>query len=421
MNARSNDPEASGGHQTRSRSYLAYLIALMGLVAVMDQYLSTIKTTAIPYIIQEYAISASNFSWLEALYLISSFFIFVLNGLSDIIGRKLSILVLILLMGLSSIAIVLFAPSIHLFMAFYAVAVFTTVSNMWTIPVSEESSAERRAKNVSIVYVIGLIPLQALLPPFLLNTLGLSWKWMYGVMFVFMIPVLVLWLFMKETRRYATIKEQRREGIRKRHILGLGVIDRHDLRYIAISASIWFCWLVYSVLYFWAGYYFMTVKGYSLSQWSMVLLATLIMAMVGGVAGGWLMDRIGRKSALILGCVGLALFVVLLGFAGGVYLPIVAAISGFFTSLTYTWIVVYVPEIFPTERRGTCMGWTTTVARISYVAGPALAAVLLQAFPTMEWFWVVAGAVMILPIGIILLLNPYETKTRPLEEIELRR
>jgi MFS family permease len=421
MNASSKDSKASSGDRAGSRSYLTYLIALMGLVAVMDQYLSTIKTTAIPYIIQEYAISASHFSWLEALYLISSFFIFTLNGLNDIIGRKLSILVLILLMGLSSIAIVLLAPSLHPFMAFYAVALFATVSNMWTIPVSEESPAERRAKNVSIVYVIGLIPLQALLPPFLLNTLGLSWKWMYGVMFVFMIPLLVLWLFMKETRRYATIKEQRRQGVRKRHILGLGVIDRHDLRYIAISASIWFCWLVYSVLYFWAGYYFMTVKGYSLSQWSMVLLAALIMAMVGGVAGGWLMDRIGRKSALILGCVGLALFVVLLGFAGGVYLPIVAAITGFFTSLTYTWIVVYVPEIFPTERRGSCMGWTTTVARISYVAGPALAAVLLQAFPTMEWFWVVAGAVMILPIGIILLLNPYETKTRPLEEIELRR
>ena len=67
------------------------------------------------------------------------------------------------------------------------------------------------------------------------------------------------------------------------------------------------------------------------------------------------------------------------------------------------------------------MGWPTTVARISYVAGPALAAVLLQAFPSMEWFWVVTGAIMILPIGIILLLNPYETKTRPLEEIELRR
>jgi hypothetical protein len=39
----------------------------------------------------------------------------------------------------------------------------------------------------------------------------------------------------------------------------------------------------------------------------------------------------------------------------------------------------------------------------------------------MEWFWVVTAMVILLPIGIILLFNPYETKTRPLEEIELER
>jgi len=67
------------------------------------------------------------------------------------------------------------------------------------------------------------------------------------------------------------------------------------------------------------------------------------------------------------------------------------------------------------------MGWTTTVARVSYVAGPALAAILLQAFPTMEWFWVCAGLVMAAPAIIVFLFNPYETKTRELEEIEARR
>jgi type II secretory pathway component PulM len=67
------------------------------------------------------------------------------------------------------------------------------------------------------------------------------------------------------------------------------------------------------------------------------------------------------------------------------------------------------------------MGWTTTIARISYVAAPALAAVLLQAFPTMRGFWLVTGALMLLPIAIILLWNPYETKVRQLEEIEVQR
>ena len=407
--------------QPKSRGYLIYLVILMGLIAVMDQYISTIRTTAIPYIIEEYGITATHFSGLEALYLIPTFFIFLLNGLNDMIGRKLANLVLILLMGLSTLAIVLFTPTVHLFMAFYAVAMFTTVSNMWSIPVSEESPAQQRAKIVTVVYVIGLIPLQALLPPLLINALGLDWKWMYGIMFVLMIPVLVLWLFMKETNRYQAIREQRRMGVRREHIYGLGVIDRRDVRYIFFSALIWFCWLVNSMLYFWAGYYFMTVKGYSLNQWSMVLLVTLIMAMTGGFAGGWIMDRLGRRTVLIAGCVGLSLSLAAMGFADGILLPIVAAISGFFTSLTYSWVVVYVPEVFPTERRGACMGWTTTVARVSYVAGPALAAVLLQAFPTMDGFWVVNGLIMLVPIAVVLLFNPYETKTRELEEIELQR
>ena len=82
------------------------------------------------------------------------------------------------------------------------------------------------------------------------------------------------------------------------------------------------------------------------------------------------MDRIGRTQSLILGCVGISVLAVLIGLAEGFLLPVVTAVSGFFLSLAYTWIVVYIPEIFPTERRGTCMGWTTTVARVSYVVGP---------------------------------------------------
>ncbi len=416
-------PDVSPGSngQLRSRNYLVYLILFMGLVAVMDQYISTIKTTAIPYIIEAYGITASGFSWYEALYLASTFLIFLLNGLNDIIGRKLSILVLILLMGLSSLGIVLFTPTLHLFMVFYTIAVFTTVSNMWSIPVSEESPADKRAKYVAIVYVLGLIPLQAALPPLLMNVLGLSWKWMYGVMFVLMIPALVMWFFMRETGRYDIVKAERRAGTRKSHLFGVGVINRHDIRYIAFAASIWLCWLVYQFFYFYAGYYFMTLHDYTLGQWSIVLLASLVMAIIGGVSAGAIMDRIGRTPAFIGGCVGLALILVVLGFGRGWVLPVAAAITGFFTSFTYTWIVVYVPEVFPTERRGACIGWTTTAARISYVVGPALVAVVLNAFPTMEWFWVVAAVVILIPIAIIRFANPYETKTRELEEIEHQR
>jgi len=204
-------------------------------------------------------------------------------------------------------------------------------------------------------------------------------------------------------------------------IFGLGAINRQDLRYILLSAAIWLCWLVYQFFYFWAGYYFMNIKGYSLGQWSTVLLVTLLMAMLGGYLSGWIMDRVGRNQALIIGCLGLAAILVVLGFGNGWILPVALAITGFFTSFTYTWIVVYIPEIFPTERRGTCIGWTTTLARVSYVVGPLLVGFFLKLFPTMEWFWVVAAGLMLLPIAIVLIFNPAETRVRELEEIENSR
>ena len=405
----------------RSRNYLLYLIVLMGLVAVMDQYISSIKTTALPYILEEYNVTPGVFSRWEGIYLIFTFFIFLLNGLNDIIGRKWSIFVLIVTMGITSLGMVVFSSSFHSFMVMYTLATFATVSNMWTMPVSEESPAEKRAKYVSIAYIIGLIPLQAILPPLLINRFGLDWKWMYGIMFFFMIPLLVMWTRMKETRRYEIIKEEREAGTRKKHLFGLGVITKKDIKYIIIAASIWLSWLTYQFFYSWAGYYFMEKNGYTLQQWSFVLLGALIFAIGGGYLAGYIMDRIGRKPTLIIGCVGLAIDLVVLGFASGWVLPVTGVLLGFFTSFTYTWIVVYVPEVFPTERRGACMGWTTTAARISYVLGPILVGIFLDLFPDMHWFWVVAAGFILLPIALVLFFNPAETNNQELEEIEVAR
>lgn len=411
----------------RSRQYLIYLIMIMGLVAIMDQYISTIKTTAIPYILREYFSTtnpesyASVFSFWEGIYLIPTFFIFVLNGLNDIIGRKKSVILLVTIMGFSSIAMVFFTPSFHMFMVFYGIAMFTTVSNMWTFPISEESPAEKRAKYVSVVYIIGLIPLQALLPPLIINILGLSWKWMYGVMFILMIPVLVLLMFMKETQRYEHIKQERAQGIRKKHWFGLGVINRGDIRYILFSAAIWICWLTNSFFFFMAGTYFTEIHDYDLNQWSLLLLATLIAAMIGGVTSGRYMDKIGRTKTLIIGSLGLALSLSFWGYIPPNILPIFPPIAGFFVSFSYTWIVVYIPEIFPTERRGSCMGWTTTIARISYVGGPMFAAVMLAISPQMELFWIAAGLIMLVPVALLFAFKPYETKQQELEEIEQQR
>lgn len=404
----------------RTRGYIIYLVIFMGMIAIMDQYLSIIETTAIPNLLQEYSVTDAEYAWWKALYFIPTFLIFLLNGLTDIIGRKYSLLILIVLFGVGSIGIVYATPSFHLYMLFFSIIIFATVSNMWAIPISEEAPAEKRAKYVSIVYFLSLIPLQALIPP-ILSRLGLSWKWMYGVMFLFMIPVLLMWFFMKETKRYEIIKEERRLGKRKKHYYGFGVINRCDLKYILFSGFIWMSWLIVSMFVLWGGHFFMDIHDYTLDQWSLTLLGTLLLMMAGSIIGGWMMDRVGRKTGLLIGCLGLGVFVALLGITPIDVARIMAIITGFFLGFSYVWIIVYIPEIFPTERRGSCIGWTTTTARVSYVLGPALAAIMLTVSPSMQWFWVVGGLLMLIPITLVLLFHPYETKIKELEEIEQER
>lgn len=405
----------------RSRRYVIYLVFVMSMIALMDQYLSFIETVAIPKILTEYNMTAAQFSWWEALYFIPTFFIFLLNGLTDIIGRKFSILLLVLMMGFSSLGVVFLTPSFHFFMFFLAIITFTTVSNMWTIPISEESPAQKRAKLISVAYGVSLLPLPAILP-LLIDYFNLGWRWYYGAMFLFMIPVFILWFFIKETQRYEVIKEERRAGVRKRHFYGLGVINRSDMKYLVFSAIIWMCWLIVSLIGGkYIGYYFVTVNQYPQTSWLLVFLGILLLMMVGSFFGGWTMDKIGRKKGLIIGCIGLGVFMSALGIVPFSIARFIAPITGFFLGFSYTWIIVYIPEIFPTERRGSCLGWTTTTARMSYILGPVVAALLLERFPTMGWFWIITGLLMLIPIILVFLFHPYETRIKELEDIEKNR
>lgn len=57
---------------------------------------------------------------------------------------------------------------------------------------------------------------------------------------------------------------------------------------------------------------------------------------------------------------------------------------------------------------------------LKYVLGPTLAAVLLTFSPKMDWFWVITGAILLVPAASLRLIKSYETKRQQLEEIEKR-
>lgn len=61
---------------------------------------------------------------------------------------------------------------------------------MWEIPIMEEAPPEKRAIYGSIAFLIGLIPLYAIVGIMIAENFG--WKWCYGVMFFFMIILVIM-------------------------------------------------------------------------------------------------------------------------------------------------------------------------------------------------------------------------------------
>ena len=163
----------------RSKKYMIYLVSFMGLIALVDNYLSLIETTAIPKINAHFGITLDKFLLWQGIFGIVAFLVFLIGWLADLWGRKIDTLILLLLMGGSALVIgIAGASSFWIFMVFYALLILGTNVNLWTIPISEESIPKRRAFNGSMAFLIGLIPLYALVGEAIADSIG--WQWMYA-------------------------------------------------------------------------------------------------------------------------------------------------------------------------------------------------------------------------------------------------
>ena len=92
--------------EPREKGYITFLVIFMGLVALLDQYLSQIEGPAIPYIIEEFGVTAAEFALWQGIFGVIAFAVFFLAWYSDAFGRKKGILILILILGVPSILIV---------------------------------------------------------------------------------------------------------------------------------------------------------------------------------------------------------------------------------------------------------------------------------------------------------------------------
>jgi sugar phosphate permease len=133
-------------------------------------------------------------------------------------------------------------------------------------------------------------------------------------------------------------------------------------------------------------------------------------AIAGYIAFGFLADRYGRKPATILYfAASLVLTPVLFLWTHDLRLVVVVLIiNGFFTLGQYTWMPVWLPELYPTHLRATGAAFVFNAARFVAFLGPLLAGTIISAFGGYGMAATVVGLIYILG----LVVAPFCPETR---------
>ena len=137
-------------------------------------------------------------------------------------------------------------------------------------------------------------------------------------------------------------------------------------------------------------------------------------AIVGYIGLGFLADRFGRKPiVMIFFAASFVLTPALYMWTSDLHmLVLVAGINGFFTLGQYSWMSVWMPELFPTRMRATGMAFAFNAPRFIAFLGPLFAGMLIAQFGGFSKMAVAFSFIYIL--GFVLVPFLPETKGKPL-------
>jgi MFS family permease len=156
--------------------------------------------------------------------------------------------------------------------------------------------------------------------------------------------------------------------------------------------------------------------GYHALQWATYTGLCYTLGSIAGLLGfGFLADAWGRKLTTWMFFLDALIMVEL--FFRAVTAPslllIAAAVNSIFTAGLFTWMPVYLPELFPTYMRGTAMSLVFDNTRYLAACGPLLAGWLITALGGIGHVALMIGLIYILGLIITPWVGP-ETKGQPL-------
>jgi fucose permease len=150
--------------------------------------------------------------------------------------------------------------------------------------------------------------------------------------------------------------------------------------------------------------------------------ATMTGIALGGVCLGFLADRLGRKSTIVLGLVvfAAAAFLFAVGQSFGFFVALLL-ISGVAIGVFKTGALALIGDISTSTRAHTAtMNMVEGFFGIGAIVGPAIVAFLLASGASWKWLYVIAGGLCALLIVAALLVRYPQTPRAPQARLDLR-
>ena len=413
------DPNSENSTQ-RSEKYFKYLVFILILVLILDNYTQFYSSVIPSKIVEEflggYPQNEANsiFTISLAIVSIGSYVVFVVWYSADKVGRRFLLVLSVFGMVAASIGI-LFSRNIVEYTIYRFLLGIFVGSDIWLIYITEESPPERKAFWTNIVLVGGMIGV-ILMPVFRsiyiteTSPVG-AWRGMTYFSIIFGIPLgILVALTVKETSKFQEIKDNRPATKERTKVLkkNLNLIFKSEKKRRSAYIAILVISLIRAVVgvFISLGELYMADSPY-LNEGDINIVVYVLGASViaGFLMTGMLADKIGRKPLfyiffvmLIIGAIifiygaltpGIALLLVCIGMS-----LINIAYWGLYVILS-----IVVIELIPTEARGTGNGFRGLMGSFGSTIGLILTSVLVLFFSLQIVFLIFALMLLIdLPI-----------------------
>ena len=410
---------------------MIYMLTAMNVMLIG----SVVKPIAV-----EWRLDVVSIGYMISIGFLGMFFGALIFGrLSDIIGRRKTIIIVIIIeaifTALHGLAYDLISLEILRFLAGIGLGAALPQPGIY---ISEYVPVKYRGRFLGFIetsWVYGAL-LALLFPYVLIPNYGWRVTFLVGLMPLILIPIVIKYL--PESVRYLIKRGKQKEIkeiLRKNRLVDneeeivieditpmkkLGVLDLFSNKYIKRTILLMILWAALVYTYYGVFIWLPTLysKEFELTivkslEW--VLIITLFQ-IPGYYSATFLLDRIGRKKVL-------AIYLILAGIASMVlalkieiiWVTIWSIAISFFNLGAWAGIYTYTPELYPTEIRGLGTGFAASIGRVAGILAPTVTGYLYVTSGLFGPYMIIAFTHIIAGLAVILI--GIETMGKTLEEL----